>query len=124
MTKKHKYGTISTIADADKMRYLKKEKDLIRKMKTLLGVNKLRISPHCSKRMNERNILYYEILQALSNGRHDPKRDRFNSAFKSWDYSIKGQTIDGRDLRIGITFEYVSYDSEVILVLTVIDPEI
>ena len=124
MTKKTKGGTLSTIGLSDKKARPPKEKNLIKKMKVLLEAHRLRMSDHANRRMKERNILYYEVLQALASGKHDAKRDRFNEEFNSWDYSIKGKTIDGRELRIGIAFEVVPASKEVILVLTVIDPKV
>lgn len=56
MTKKNKYGTLSTRASADK----KVEKDIPvkevnvdRKMKELLGLNKIRFLSHANRRMRE-----------------------------------------------------------------------
>ncbi len=92
-------------------------------MKTLLRLNKIRISGHANTRMGERGIIYFEVLQALSSGRHSPKRDRFSYDFQSWEYSFEGVTKDGRNLRIGISFEIVTKNTEKLLIVTVIDPK-
>ena len=123
MTKKPKRGTLGTRSKSDKIAKPQKENNVISKMKQLLGTRKIRISSHANQRMSQRKVLYFEVLQALSSGRHDPKRDRFNMEFNSWDYSIEGKTIDSRELRIGIAFELDSNTGERLLVLTVIDPK-
>lgn len=121
MTKKPKYGTLSTIGPADKQGKASKEADVLGKMKFLLGLNKIRISVHANARMGERGIIYFEVLQALSSGRHNPKRDRFSYEFQSWEYSFEGMTRDDRKLRIGISFEKVEKRNEILVVITVID---
>jgi hypothetical protein len=123
MTKKHKHGTLSTVGFFAKETKHLKENNVIGKMKQLLGARKIRMSSHANQRMGERNILYFEVLQSLSSGKHDPKRDRFNREFNSWDYSIEGKTVDNRELRIGICFEVDEKTGERLLILTVIDPK-
>lgn len=126
MTKKPKGGTLSTRASSDKRTDSNgrkaKEVNVLGKMKELLGVNKVRFHSHANKRMGERNVLDYEVRQALSNGRHDPARDRYSLEHESWEYSIEGKTLDKRQLRIGISFEIVQGSSERLLVITVIEP--
>lgn len=121
MTKKPKGGTLSTMSSSDKKKS-PKEADVAKKMKGLLGLNKIRFSPHANDRMGERNILDYEVRQALSNGKHAPKKDRYSNDWSSWEYCIEGKTVDNRHLRIGISFETINTASERLLVITVIDP--
>lgn len=123
MAKKFKRGTLSTRASADKKTKPAKESNVVGKIKILLGSRKLRISGHANERMGERGVIYFEILQALSSGKHDPGRDRYSSTYKSWEYSIEGKTNDQRVLRIGISFEVVKPSDELIVVVTVVDPK-
>ena len=120
MTKITKNGTLSTIT-ADKSIDASKEKDVIGKMKFLLGFRKVVFHSHANKRMGQRNVIYYEVLQALSFGRHDSKRDRYSKEFRNWEYSIEGETKDARKLRIGISFEIIKKTDERLLIITVID---
>jgi hypothetical protein len=69
MTKKPKRGTLSTRGNSDKVTKPPKEKNVIIKMKQLLGARKIRMSSHANQRMSERNVLYFEVLQALSSGK-------------------------------------------------------
>lgn len=122
MTKKPQSGTLSTMGSADrKGKTPPKVLDVAKKMKSLLGLNRVRFSSHANARMEERNVIDYEVRQALSNGRHDPGNDRYSDVWSNWEYSIEGKTIDRRHLRIGISFE-ASGSGERLLVLTVIDP--
>lgn len=120
MTKKPKGGTLSTMSSSDKKKS-PKEAEVAKKMKGLLGLNKIRFLPHANDRMGERNILDYEVRQALSNGRHEPKKDRYSKDWSNWEYCIEGKTLDNRHLRIGISFETSDTTGEKLLVITVID---
>lgn len=121
MTTNKRYGTISTRGSSDKNERASKESDVIGKMHSLLGSNKVRVLDHANRRMAQRNIIYYEVLQALSNGKYDPQRDRFSKDHQCWNYSIEGKTNDGRPIRVGISFETVG-KGEKLLVITVISP--
>lgn len=123
MTKKSISGTLSTKAHTDKKNIAKpsKEAAVLKKAMSLHGAGKLRIHPHANERMGQRNIIEYELLQALSSARHIPAKDRFSSEHGSWEYCLQGKTLDGRPLRMGVTFEKDSKTNEYLLVITVID---
>ena len=125
VTKKPSCGTLSTGRNSDKnvrQQRSAKHSNVVEKMKSLLVLNKIRFHSHANKRMGERNIIDYEVRQALSSGRHDPKRDRFSDEHQSWEYSINGKTKDDRELRIGISFETDEKTGEKLLIVTVIEP--
>jgi hypothetical protein len=60
---------------------------------------------HAVKRQKERNIILTEILHVLNTGRHERGKDRFDERFNSWNYAIRGWTLDRQDLRVIISFE-------------------
>ena len=125
MTKKMVRGTLSTRLIADKKVKeripLAKESDVLKKVLHLHGLGKLRILPHASQRMGERNVLYPEVQQALNTARHRPQKDRFSFLHNSWEYCMEGHTVDGRNLRIGVSLEKDPKSGERVLVITVID---
>jgi hypothetical protein len=65
--------------------------------------------------MAERGIILPEILQVLGTGRHEKAKDDFEERFQSWNYAIRGKTVDGRELRIVVGFD------PTLMVITVID---
>lgn len=73
---------------------------------------------HAKHRLNERSITDPEVRYVLLNGFHEAKKDVFNEQFATWNYSIKGKTVDCRKLRIVVTF-----DVDDMLIITVIDLE-
>lgn len=77
-----------------------KVKDLMVLVRAAVENGQLIYSTHASIRMGERNIIKPEIEYVLETGHHEAKKDKFNVEFGSWDYVIKGKTVDNRNLRI------------------------
>jgi hypothetical protein len=73
------------------------------------------ILPHVITRQAERNISVADIIFVLKNGEHESEKDEFKEAFRSWNYAIRGKTIDDRTLRIAVAF-----DAHDMLIITVI----
>ena len=67
-------------------------------------------------RKGERGVNRLEIAQVLICGKHEKSRDRFEARHNSWSYSIRGSTVDERELRVVIGFE-----NEYLVIITVID---
>lgn len=65
--------------------------------------------------MAKRKTKRQEVKQVLKSGHHEKNKDQFDEEFLDWNYSIKGKTIDKRNLRVIISFE------KSMLIITVID---
>jgi len=64
-----------------------------------------RILPHARQRCTERDVSIADIESALENGRHVPRRDRFDERCGSWSYCFEGRSVDDDRLRVVIAFE-------------------
>ena len=73
------------------------------------------VLPHAELRRGERKISVPDIAHVLLNGERDPVHDEFKEEFQSWNYAVRGKTIDGRSIRIAVTF-----DENEMLIVTVI----
>ena|SRR5271170_3613991 len=71
---------------------------------------------HATQRRAERNVTRPEYLHALLNGYHEKRKDKFEEAYKAWNYSIRGKTIDARALRV-----IASFDENNMLIITAMD---
>lgn len=71
---------------------------------------------HATQRQTERKVTRPEYLHALLNGYHEKRKDKFEIAYSSWNYAVRGKTIDARELRI-----VVSFDENNMLIITAID---
>lgn len=70
-----------------------------------LKSGKYRFTNHALIRKNERSIPIPDILHVLQTGFHEKIKDQWDETYKAWNYSIRGKTIDGEDLRIIVSFD-------------------
>ncbi len=77
---------------------------------------RIRYSHHANVRMKERQIIKPEVEFVLKGGHHEARKDQFKEEHSAWDYSIRGRTLDNRNLRIVVAFEAPN-----VLVVTAID---
>ncbi len=98
------------------MAKLSKDKDLLSKILKALNAGNYVFTGHASERLQQREVTRSEVKQVLKSGFHEKKKDMYDDMFESWNYSIKGKTIDQRALRV-----VISFDENEMLVITVID---
>jgi len=63
---------------------------------------------------SKKRITLPEIIYVLKNGRHEKSKDKFEEMFNSWNYAIRGKTLDNEDLRIIVSFD----DERDLLIIT------
>lgn len=98
------------------MKRPQKENSILLIASAAVDEGRILYSSHANLRLKERAIIKPEVEFVLSHGRHEARKDRFNTEFDSWDYSIRGRTLDGRNLRI-----IVALLKPNLLVITAID---
>jgi len=74
------------------------------------------LMPHAIERRLQRSISINDIVQVLTTGWHEAKKDEFKQEYSEWNYSIRGKSIDNRQPRIA-----VSFDQNNMLIITVIN---
>jgi len=79
--------------------------DLMARVRECIESGRFLDTRHLVERQGERNINRPEVLFVLKNGHHEKKKDKFDAIYKSWNYSIRGRTVDLRELRIVVSFE-------------------
>ena len=85
-----------------------------------IGKSLTRITRHAVERMDQRSITRMDVTRVLNTGHHEKKKDEYHSEHGSWAYAIRGEDIDGRALRLVVSFEETN-DGKSVLVVTVID---
>lgn len=70
---------------------------------------------HAEERLQQRQVTRMEVRQVLSSGHHEKRKDKFDTSYNEWNYSIRGKTIDERMLRIVVSFDFS------MLIITIID---
>ena len=82
-----------------------KIKNLLDFVKRCIDNDNYRDSIHAQERKAQRGITITEILYVLRNGWHEKKKDEFKEEYQSWNYAIRGDTVDEVSLRIIVSFE-------------------
>jgi hypothetical protein len=83
----------------------KKLDNLLKVVRDRIRSGRYRDTMHAIERKKERNIILPEIIYVLNTGRHEKGKDRFDDTFNSWNYAIRGWTLDGLDLRVIVSFD-------------------
>lgn len=65
---------------------------------------KYRLTKHAAEEQAKDEIDLQDTLHVLKTGLHESKKTRFDSAFKTWNYAIRGKTEDLRNVRVIISF--------------------
>lgn len=76
-----------------------------------------RLSNEARSRMQSRQVVWPEISAVLRGGVHHHEYDQWSEEHESWNYAIEGDTIEGRTLRIPVSF----LEEGDVLVVTIIE---
>ena len=100
-------------------------KNLIKRKTKNYGLFEERISQgnyiflaHAEKRLKDRFITDIDVLDILenkSNRKRNKSKETYTAGHQDWNYCIEGYDLDGRKIRI-----IISFDNELMLVITVI----
>ncbi len=82
-----------------------------------LAAGAYRDTRHAAERKAERDITMAEVIEAIEGGWHEAPKDDFRPEFKAWNYSLRGKTLDDRDLRIVVSFS----EEDDLLIITTVD---
>ena len=93
-----------------------KKNSVVAIVRECLMSGKYRYVGHASQRLQQRDVTRLEVKQALKDGHHEKRKDEFKEEHGSWNYSIRGKTIDKKSLRVVVTFNKSN-----MLIVTVID---
>lgn len=96
-----------------------KEANLLEKIRLALASGDYLDTVQASERQAERRISAQEYEYVLKYGWHEARKDQFDRGYQTWNYAIRGRTLDQRELRV-----IVSFTSDGMLIITVIDLEV
>src|SRR5436190_20741437 len=83
----------------------KKHNNVLILVRAAFGSGKYRDTRHAVERKQERHISILEVRQVVERGYHEPAKDEFKAEWQAWNYAIRGKTMDGRELRIAVSFD-------------------
>ena len=79
--------------------------DLLSRVNDCLDRGTYRFSQHAIDRRKERFVSLPDIIEILRKGYHEKIKDTWDTIFKSWNYAIRGKTVDQDTCRIIVSFE-------------------
>ena len=94
-----------------------KNRDVMKLVKNCLDNGRYIDTRHGNQRQRERGITRFEVAYVLQNGFHEKKKDEYKEEFSSWNYSVRGKTLEQKELRIVVSFDEVIQ----MLIITAID---
>jgi hypothetical protein len=78
---------------------------LLERVREALDAGQFLDTVHTTERQAERQITRLEMLYVLRHGWPEKRKDVFDPRYHAWNYAIRGKTIDGRHLRVVVSFE-------------------
>lgn len=82
-----------------------KHPNVLGEVRRLLAQGKYRITRHAESQMAKRRVTLPEVKYVLQKGRHEKAKDRWDIPFKTWNYAIRGDTLDKKDVRVIVSLE-------------------
>jgi hypothetical protein len=90
--------------------------DVLKKTRECVENGRYYDTSHAAVRKIQRKISLTDVLYILQHGYHERQKDQYKPEYGDWTYSIRGNSIDGRDIRIAVAF-----DEDDMLIITVIE---
>jgi len=92
--------------------------DVLKAIRQHLEQGLYRYKAHCTTRMSQRGVIRVEVEHVLKHGLREERKDEFKEEFNTWNYAIRGKTLDrDKEIRIAVSFSSV----EGLLIITAID---
>lgn len=90
--------------------------DVLRRARECVESGRYFDTTHAISRKSQRRISLAHVLRVVRSGYHEKNKDQYHPEHNDWTYSIRGRTIDERDIRIAVAF-----DRDGMLIITVIE---
>ena len=97
-----------------------KREKVLESARACLAAGRYRDTRHATERRQEREVTIMELKYVIQNGFHEKAKDEFKPEYGAWNYAIRGKTVDGRSLRIAVSFE----GEDLLLIITAIDLDV
>jgi hypothetical protein len=99
-----------------------KRTDLLKAIRDAIDAGRYRDMVHALERQDQRQITRPDCLHVLRTGYHEARKDEYREEYGAWNHAIRGKTVDGRDVRVVVSFEQATGESgEVLLIITVVE---
>ncbi len=89
--------------------------DVLNRIRECIETGRYCDTSHSKLRKSQRQIALTNVLYILSHGYHEKRKDQFHLEHEDWTYSIRGKTVDEKDIRV------VAFDTDGMLIITVME---
>ncbi len=89
---------------------------LLERIREALETGRFLDTVHTRQRQTERQITRPDMLYVLRHGWHEQRKDVFDHRYHAWNYAIRGKTVDGRSLRVVVSF---AEDTQLLLITAI-----
>ena len=79
--------------------------NLLDRIRMCIEDGRFRVTAHALLRQRQRSMILTDILFVLTTGRHEKNHDKFDEAFRSWNYAVRGLTVNSDDIRVIVSFD-------------------
>lgn len=94
-----------------------KDPGITTKIRKAATTGKYRFTEHALSQMKVRKVISKEVTYILKNGYYESSKDSYDEKNKNWKYAVRGNTIDGRDIRVIVVMR------SNMMIITVIDKD-
>ncbi len=81
-----------------------KREDILKVVRDHVEQGRVIDTRHSIFRQGERQIGYPQVLYVLKTGWHESRKDEWKENYLSWNYAIRGKTVDGIEVRVPVFF--------------------
>lgn len=79
--------------------------NLLDKIRELIQKEKYRFTAHAIERRIQRAISVQDTRYVLTHGFHERSKTTYDENNKTWNYAVRGKTLDKKDLRIIVAID-------------------
>lgn len=76
--------------------------DVLKKARECIEKGRYYDTSHATLRKIQRRISLTDVLYVIRHGFHEKRKDQYQPEYNDWTYSIRGRSIDEKDIRIVI----------------------
>lgn len=92
-----------------------KVKNPLQQIRICLRSGRYQFTKHALERTTERDISIPDIMHVLRKGSHEKAKDCWDTNYDTWNYSIRGRTLEDQLIRVIVSFNEMG-----LLIITVI----
>jgi len=90
--------------------------DVLKRARECIEKGRYYDTTHAILRKTLRKISLTHVIYVIQRGHHEKSKDQYHPEHDDWTYSIRGKTVDEKDIRVIIAF-----DKDDMLIITVIE---